>query len=107
MVGSWQVDAVANHQHDWDHFFYWFNFRGADIACHQPSDSPNLQNNTKQATNNDGGVKTAEPGKETRPKNVYVLLSDFLRELEYVLSRRITATPTLSRAGKEGAFAFV
>lgn len=72
VVGSVQVDAVANHQHNWDHFFYNFNFRGSDIACHQPADSGNLQTNTKQATNNDGGVKTGSLGAETRPKNVYV-----------------------------------
>lgn len=72
MVGSWQTDALANHQHQWDHFFYWFNYRGEDIACHMPADSSNLQTNTRQATNNDGGVKTGSQGLETRPKNVYV-----------------------------------
>jgi rhizosphere induced protein len=69
-VGSTQVDALANHQHNWDHFFYNFDFRGNDIACHQPPDSGNLQNNTRQATNNDGGVKTGSSGAETRPKNI-------------------------------------
>ncbi|MHA7630216.1 phage tail protein [Corallococcus sp. M7] len=71
-VGSTQVDALANHQHNWDHFFYNFNFRGEDIACHQPVDSQHLQNNTRQATNNDGGVKTGSTGAETRPKNVAI-----------------------------------
>jgi len=71
-VGSWQTDALANHQHNWDHFFYLFSFHGEDIACHQPSDSPNLANNTRQATNNDGGVTTSSTGQETRPMNVYV-----------------------------------
>jgi hypothetical protein len=68
--GSRQVDAVANHQHNWDHFFYSFGFRDADIACHQPADSGNIQNNTRQATNNDGGIKTGSTGVETRPKNL-------------------------------------
>jgi microcystin-dependent protein len=57
-VGSWQVDAVANHQHNWDHFFFYINYQGSDLGVHQPADSPNLQQSTRQATNNDGGVKT-------------------------------------------------
>ena len=69
-VGSTQVDALANHQHNWDHFFYNFHDYGKDIACHQPANSGNLQNNKSQATNNDGGVKTGSIGAETRPKNI-------------------------------------
>jgi hypothetical protein len=74
MVGSWQTDALASHQHNWDHFFYYFfpSPLSRDIACHQPPDSPDLQTNTRQATNHDGGVKTGSQGLETRPKNVYV-----------------------------------
>jgi microcystin-dependent protein len=64
-VGSLQSDQLKNHKHNWDHFFYWLSYSGSDIAVHQPADSWNLQNNTRQATNNDGG------GAETRPKNVY------------------------------------
>jgi microcystin-dependent protein len=65
-VGSWQADQLKNHQHNWDHFFYWRDKDGGNLGVHQPSDSRNLQNNQRAATNNDGG------GNETRPANVYV-----------------------------------
>ena len=65
-VGSTQGDQLRNHQHTWDHFFYNISQSGDAIAAHQPSDSGHTENNTRQATNNDGG------GNETRPKNISV-----------------------------------
>lgn len=65
-IGSFQGDQLRNHQHSWDHFFFNISHSGNDIAVHQPSDSGHTENNTRQATNNDGG------GSETRPKNISV-----------------------------------
>src|SRR5947207_3752286 len=63
-VGGIQGHLLANHQHNWDHFFFNISDAGDDIAAHQPADSGHTENNTRQATNNDGG------GNETRPKNM-------------------------------------